>query len=135
MNLHFIIIAGFFVPAVLGMFSTTIVDYLHGLENDCASKSGASKNDVELARKNKFIPDNQKMSEFAKCMLQKFKVMNPDGSVNQNIMEYEVPSDVPNIKEQVSETCKTRVGQNDNESARNIMNCFFERNQLVLAYE
>nr|QDJ95969.1 odorant-binding protein 26 [Encarsia formosa] len=134
MNLYFVLIAGFFVPAVFGSFSPAIVDDMHVLENDCAMKSGAAKDDIEFTRKNHVVPANQQMSDFSKCMLQKFKVMNPDGSINHNVMEHDFPADVPNYKWQVSENCIAKVGQNDNETYRNIMECFLEHGQMVLAY-
>ncbi|XP_014215494.1 uncharacterized protein LOC106644485 [Copidosoma floridanum] len=121
-----------FLPAVFGMFAGTLDGILHRNEDECIERSRASYSEIEQVRLTQEIPENDQMKEFAKCMMEKFNVMDNSGSVNQNIQSYGIPSDVPNVFVDVANKCKTERGSNSGETARKIMSCFIKNNQIVM---
>ncbi|XP_023246387.1 uncharacterized protein LOC111643199 [Copidosoma floridanum] len=99
-------------------------------EKDCAQKTGTNSSSIELARKHRKIPDNGELDLFAVCMLKKFNIMDKEGNVQNQA--YKIFSDNVYIS-QISDKCKVMRGQDVGETARKIMNCFQQANEIMLA--
>ncbi|XP_031786660.1 uncharacterized protein LOC100679879 [Nasonia vitripennis] len=129
MKIYVICVVVFFLaPAVFASFSPLIEDDFHAYEADC----GASDESIEAARRARQLPQSPQMNAFALCMMQKYKVMAADGSVNPDVRSYGIITDGPDNTWRVSEHCRTLNGNSAGETARMIMNCYLDNNQLVM---
>ncbi|OXU23289.1 hypothetical protein TSAR_001460 [Trichomalopsis sarcophagae] len=113
-------------------FSPLIENDFHAYEADCGAKSGASDESIEAARRARQLPQSPQMNAFALCMMQKYKVMAADGSVNPDVRSYGIITDGPDNTWRVSEHCRDLDGNSSGETARMIMNCYLDNNQLVM---
>ena len=133
MKIYLICAVVFLAPAVFGSFAASIDDDFHAYEADCGAKSGVSNESIEAARQARQLPQSPQMNAFAMCMLGKYNVMAVDGSINPNVQSYGIITDVPNNTWRVSERCRTLSGNGVGETARMIMNCYLDSNQMVMA--
>ncbi|XP_058808224.1 uncharacterized protein LOC131673885 isoform X1 [Phymastichus coffea] len=120
------------LPATFAMFAANINDDLLKMEEDCANENGVNFAEIELVRKHKFVPKNDKMSSWAFCMMVKHNVIKEDGTVNMDKMSIKIPTDTDSVLK-AFEVCKSKTGKDKKKVARRMMNCYLREYQIVLS--
>lgn len=96
-------------------------------KNSCITKTGVDAQVVEDAKNGKIKEGDEKLSCFLACMMKKIGVMNPDGTVNEELFKKKAPPTA--TKEQVQELltkCKGTTGTNDCDKAAKLVKCYKE---------
>lgn len=108
---------------------------LKAYKTSCIQETGVAEDDVEKAKTGQIPEDNEKLSCFAACMLKKIGIMNPDGTVNEEVARSKIPQDVPQEKaEEVFKKCKDVSGSNTCEKGGNLMKCFMENKDFSVLH-
>ncbi|XP_001606478.1 uncharacterized protein LOC100114222 [Nasonia vitripennis] len=124
----------FFTPTVFGIYSSAIWDaLLHANEEPCGRSAGLSEESIESSRRARYLPESPEMNVFAFCVIRVLNIMSKDGKVNPDIGSYLVPTNTPDITKVISEKCRTHVGVDAGDTARTILNCYLQADQLVIS--
>nr|QGW50317.1 odorant-binding protein 22 [Chouioia cunea] len=108
------------------------IESLRTHQKYCVRTSGVSEDHVEMARLDRQIHEDEYQEKFAVCMLNKFNIMNTDGSINKDEISYVLLTDNP-WSYQTAKDCTALVGSNVRETARKITNCLLQTDIIVIA--
>nr|QDJ95981.1 odorant-binding protein 38 [Encarsia formosa] len=130
MNYSFLILS-ISLPGILCLISDDVLKTLYEYENECHRKSGASKDEIEYARKSHEIINTFATNLFSLCMLKQLNIIYYNNTVNRDTKTYSVLRGTQGSK--FYETCTDKVEEVNLDAARKIMNCLLKNRELVMA--
>ncbi|XP_008548248.1 general odorant-binding protein 56d [Microplitis demolitor] len=100
---------------------------LRELRTACVTETGVDEANVDSAKQGVWKMDDVKLRCFFFCMMKKIKVMNEDGTLNEEMTRKRMANDLPADKiDAVMMKCKDMKGADMCETAMMMMKCYAE---------
>nr|QIL87984.1 putative odorant-binding protein 3 [Sclerodermus sichuanensis] len=127
-----IFVVACFAGALGDLLTPEQLSKLKEYKDSCITESGVDPALVENAKKGEVTQPTEQLNCFAACMLKKFAVMLPDGTIDFDSIKDKIPDSVDKEKaEAVLDKCKDVDGANDCAKGGAVMQCFMENKSVL----
>ncbi|XP_043479745.1 general odorant-binding protein 56d-like [Leptopilina heterotoma] len=100
---------------------------LAAYKTECIKESGVDAAVVQNARDGKIDDNDKKLACFSACLLKKIGIMNPDGTINEEVARAKIPDSIPKDKaNEVINKCKVLKGADECETGYKVMKCYMQ---------
>ncbi|XP_066581586.1 B2 protein-like [Prorops nasuta] len=132
----------FFLFAVAYLANASLVEILspeqlakiREYKTSCIAETNIDAALVEKAAKGE-ADETEELGCFASCMLKKFGVMSPDGSIDFETIKDKLPASINKENaEKVIEKCKSVDGENECAKGAAVMKCIMENKASILEH-
>nr|ANT46045.1 odorant-binding protein 16 [Microplitis mediator] len=131
MKLFAVLFAVCFVGALAELTPEQLAK-LHESRSTCITETGVEEGNVAKANDGEWLMDDLKLRCFFSCMLKKIKVLNEDGTFNEEKARKRIANDLPADKiDSVITKCKDLSGGDVCETAMLMMKCYADEKALT----
>ncbi|XP_058808229.1 uncharacterized protein LOC131673885 isoform X3 [Phymastichus coffea] len=90
-----LLLTALYFSPILSIITRQAMDDLRQQQSHCLRLSGVTKDQLEMARIDRRIHEEENLEKFAGCLLNKFRIMNADGTINHDSGSYVLITDDP----------------------------------------
>ncbi|XP_034944489.1 general odorant-binding protein 56a-like [Chelonus insularis] len=122
------VLALIFALCFVGVFSELTekkLAQLRGYRQECIEQTKVDETMIDKAKEGEWMEDDSNLQCYFSCMMKKIKVLNADGTLNEEKARKRMLNDLPEDKiEGVMMKCKDMKGDTDCTTAMKLMKCY-----------